>query len=115
MSFLSTNHVSVETEWLPCQGCDGSGFCPRKLTQRTLSGSTDVLSAKLRAPGGDRIIPRDSVSSGKGHSLNTLNILVLGEKNVKSHFSLGISLESFKVETVTFNDTVVRGQGVGRE
>lgn len=89
MSFLSTNHVSAETEWIPCQGCDGSGFCPRKLTQRTLSGSTDVLSAKLRAPGGDQIIPQDSASSRKSHSLNTLNILVLGEKKCKKSLLSG--------------------------
>lgn len=36
-------------------------------------------------------------------------------KMVKTHFSQGISLECFQEGTVTINDTVVRGWGVGRK
>ena len=44
-----------------------------------------------------------------GHSLKSLNILVLWEKIVKTYFSQGISLEGFKEAAVTVNDTVGRG------
>lgn len=60
-----------------------------KLIQRTLSGSTDIVSAELGAPDGEQTIPQDSASSGEGHSLNTLNILVPGEKKCKKSLVSG--------------------------